>query len=338
MEAKETKVISKRTGFIIAAAAGVVVIAAIAALIVILANKHTIRTEARTNILGELDVLCAPNSIVADDDGGFLFTDLYGKKIWRIMNGKSTVYAGADSVHDRYGEPVGGYNDAPFDETLFKEPWAITPFLGGYAVSDTGNNSVRLIRVKEGSKTINGESDVLEMGEYGVTFDKPTGLATDEEGNLYVSDTGRGSIRKISTEGEVETVAEGLNNPTGLCYAGGALYVAETGENRIVCVRDRNITVVAGNGEDGNRDGSAGSASFSSPQGVAVSADGTVYVGDTVNASVRRIRNGKVDTILSPSDDVLSTSPVSPTGMYICDGNLYVCDYFARMIYSIPVN
>lgn len=338
MKALDFKSISKRTKIIIAAAAGVVVLAAIGAMIAIIANKHNIKTVARTKVLDGLDVLCAPNSIITDGEGGFLITDLYGKKIWRNVNGKSSVYVGADSVHDRYDEPIGGYNDATFDETLFAEPWAISPFLGGYAVTDTENNSVRLIRVEKGTQTINGESDVLEMGEYGVTFDHPTGLATDDDGNLYVSDTGRGAIRLITTEGDVETIADGLNAPTGLCYAGGTLYVAETGANRILTVKDGNLQVIAGSGEDGDKDGAAMSASFSSPQGVAVAADGTIYVGDTVNASVRRIINGTVDTILSQSDEVLETSPVSPTGVYVFEGNLYVCDYFSRMIYTLPIN
>ncbi len=337
MEPKGLKSISKRTKIIIAAITGVVVLAAIGALIAIIVSKHNIKTVARTQVLDGLDVLCAPNSIITDGDGGFLVTDLYGKKIWRIANGKSNVYAGADSVHDRYDEPLGGYNDADFEESLFSEPWAITPFLGGYAVTDTENNSVRLVRVEKGTQTINAESDVLEMGEYGVTFDHPTGLATDENGNLYVSDTGRGAIRLITTEGEALTVAEGLNAPTGLCYVDGTLYVAETGANRIISIKDDIVQVIAGNGEDGNSDGAALSASFSSPQGVAVAPDGTIYVGDTVNASVRRIKNGTVDTILSQSDKRLETSPVSPRGVYVFEGYLYVCDYFSRMIYTLPI-
>lgn len=331
------KNLSKRTKIIIAAAAGVVIVAAIVSLVVVITHKSNVKVAARANILGELDVLCAPNSIVPDDDGGFLITDLYGKKVWRIKNGKSTVYAGTDSVKDRYGEPIGGYNDAGYADSLFKEPWAISPFLGGYAVSDTANNSVRLLRTKEGTQTINGASDVLEMSEYGVTFESPTGLATDDEGNLYISDTGRGAVRKITTNGEVETVVEDLAGPTGLCYADGALYIAETDAERVISVKDGVISPVAGSGEVGDADGNAESASFASPQGVAVAEDGTVYIADTVNASVRRVKDGKVDTILSPSDAYLSTSPVSPTGLCISDNTLYVCDYFSRMIYTIPI-
>lgn len=331
------KNLSKRTKIVIAAAAGVVIVAAIVSLSAVIVHKTNIKAAAAANILGELDVLCAPNSIVPDDDGGFLITDLYGKKVWRIKNGKSSVYAGGDSKQDRYGEPLGGYNDSSLSETLFREPWAISPFLEGYAVSDMENGTVRLVDGNGSTRTINGESDVLETSVNGVTFDKPSGLATDKNGDLYVSDTGRGAIRKITTSGEVQTVIEGLNRPMGLCYADGILYVAETGANRVISVKDGEISLVAGSGECGDADGSIEEASFSSPQGVAVDKDGTVYIADTVNACVRVVKDGKVDTILRPTDEILETGPVSPTGMCICDGYLYVCDNFSREIYIVPI-
>ena len=51
MKALDFKSISKRTKIIIAAAAGVVVLAAIGAMIAIIANKHNIKTVARTKVL-----------------------------------------------------------------------------------------------------------------------------------------------------------------------------------------------------------------------------------------------------------------------------------------------
>ncbi|MBQ8138346.1 MAG: hypothetical protein IJ195_02700 [Lachnospiraceae bacterium] len=329
--------LTNRTKIILAVVVGVIILAVIGTLIAILANRNSIKSVAQTNILGELDVLCAPTDIIPDDDGGFLITDVYGKKVWRIKNGKSEVFAGADSNSDRYGEPEGGYNDSSLKDSLFKEPWAISPFLGGIAVSDTENGTVRLIEKEKGTSTVNGISDSLEMGKNGVTFEKPTGLATDENGDLYVSDTGRGAIRKITTSGEVQTVIEGLNRPTGLCYSSGILYIAETGANRVISVKDGEISLVVGSGECGDADGSIEEASFSSPQGVAVDKDGTVYIADTINACVRVVKDGKVDTILRPTDEILETGPVSPTGMCICDGYLYVCDNFSREIYIVPI-
>lgn len=293
-------------------------------------------TKATTNWLEGLDVLCGPNGITPTKDGGFLITDAYGKLIWRAEGNHAEVYAGAESVKDIYGEAIGGYNDASLAESLFKEPWAIVPFLDGYAVSDTGNHAVRLID-KDSVQTVNGYSDTLEMGDLGVTFDTPTGLAVDEAGNLYVADTARGAIYVISTEGDVNVFVDQLNSPMGLCWFNGALYVAETEEHRILKSENGAQTVVAGTGEEGHDDGAVATATFSHPQGVAVAPDGTVYVADTVNASVRRIENGTVDTILSPDDANLTTYPTSPVGMCVNGGFLYVCDHFSRRVYVLPL-
>lgn len=286
------------------------------------------------SFLEGLDVLCTPNSVIKTASGDFLVTDVYGKKIWTVTGNHAVVYAGADTVEDLYGEPMGGYNDAALPQSLFKEPWAITPFLGGYAVSDTENHAVRLV-TDASVQTVNGRSSDLEEGDLGVTFDLPTGLATDDAGNLYVADTGRGAIYRISKEGIVDTYVDGLNAPMGICYANGLLYVAETGEHRVISVKDGKVSVVAGTGEEGDADGPAATATFSSPKGVAVTKDGVVFIADTVNGTVRRVKNGTVDTILIAEDKALTTSPVSPTSLMTDDEWLYVCDPFARMIYKL---
>ncbi|NCE65999.1 hypothetical protein D1159_15780 [Pseudoflavonifractor sp. 524-17] len=86
-------------------------------------------------------------------DGSLLVTDQYNKVIWRVADGKSLPFAGGDTVEDVYGQPVGGYHDAPLPESLSKDPWAIAPFLNGWAVSDAGNGVVRFLR-PEGSREI----------------------------------------------------------------------------------------------------------------------------------------------------------------------------------------
>lgn len=292
-------------------------------------------SKAESAYLEGLDMLCEPTGVVTMSDGSFLVTDTYGKKIWKVKNGHGEVYAGAESVADLYGEPMGGYNDANLMESLFREPWAIVSFLNGYAVSDTENHAVRLITEKE-VLTVNGHSEALEMEDLGVTFDLPTGLAADEAGNLYVADTGRGSIYRIDTTGKAVELYAGMNAPMGLCWQGNALYVAETGEHRIVKLQDGQLSVIAGTGEEGDEDGPALSATFASPKGVAVAPDGTVYVADTVNSCVRRVKNGMVDTIMTQSEGKLETYPVSPTGMLVKDGILYVCDPFSRRVYVMP--
>lgn len=282
----------------------------------------------KASAVSAVDVMCQPCGLAAMEDGSLLVTDGYNKVVWRVSEGKSVLFAGADTVKDIYGQPMGGYHDDALLQSTFKDPWAIVPFLGGWAVSDPGNKVVRFLR-----------TDGAEVTDLGIKFDHPTGLAVDGDGNLYVSETFQGLIKKITPDGKVTTLASGLEEPMGLCWAEDVLYVAECGGNRVLTVdKNRHVATAAGSGANGNTDGAAERAAFSGPKGVAVDADGAVYVADTDNGSVRRVQNGAVTTILSrDSRDVTALFPVSPTGLLIRGNTLYISDTFARKVLSMPL-
>lgn len=66
---------------------------------------------------------------------------------------------------------------------IFQQPWAIAPFLDGWAISDAQNNAIRLIR-SEKVETINGKAAQQQASKTGIAFNHPTGLTADEQGNL----------------------------------------------------------------------------------------------------------------------------------------------------------
>lgn len=287
--------------------------------------------------ISAMDVMCAPSGIAAMADGTLLVTDTYHKLLWRVRLGAGAVYAGGETVTGLYGEPLGGYNDAEPLESFFKEPWAAAPFLGGWAVSDTANNVIRLVRAQS-TQTLNGKTEEkLTVTALGVAFDQPTGLAADEKGNLYAADTGSGAVRKITPEGKVTTAASGLDQPMGLCWKNGALYIAETGANRILKLQNGKVTTVAGNGEAGLADGPADGAMFSAPQGVAVGDDGAVYVSDTGNSAIRLIRGGEVTTLAARDSALAKSGLTAPRGLLLQDGRLYICDGFAKKVFVLRV-
>ena len=280
-----------------------------------------------------MNIMCGPSGIALDRDGSFLVTDVYHKQVWRVLNRDSKSYAGGATVQDLYGQPIGGYNDAALDGSYFKEPWAIAPFLNGWAVSDTANNVVRLIQ-STGVQTLNGATkEKLKVTELGVAFDHPTGLAADDDGNLYISDTFNGAVRRITPEGSVSTAAQNLSEPMGLFWKDGVLYIAETGKNRVVKLEDGKVSTAAGNGTAALADGAAARASFNAPQGVAVGSDGSIYVADTGNSAVRRVKDGSVTTLTVRETDQLTGGLTSPVGLLVLDGKLYICDSFARKVF-----
>lgn len=145
-------------------------------------------------------------------------------------------------------------------------------------------------------------------------FADPFGMVQDKEGNLYVTDAADNNvIRRIATDGQVsiyagskEGFADGdrmqaaFNTPSGIAIdKQGNLYVADTGNHAIRKIsRQGRVTTLAGNGQPGYRDGDSSSAQLNAPLGVAVDANGNVYVADTYNDKIRRISpDGKVSTI-----------------------------------------
>src|SRR5437867_4195134 len=90
----------------------------------------------------------------------------------------------------------------------FSDPFgvAIAPD-GTIYISDAGeSNRVRKL-TREGSLvTLAGGTEGFADGSQ-ASFNTPSGLVTDAEGNIYVADTGNNRIRKITPEGIVSTVA-----------------------------------------------------------------------------------------------------------------------------------
>lgn len=148
-------------------------------------------------------------------------------------------------------------------------------------------------------------------------FSNLSGIALDEAGNMYVSQgislrqkLGDQLVRKISPDGAVETIAgqrfqEGyvdgpgidaqFNFPSALVAApSGTLFVADSVNNcirRIGPAPTYEVTTVAGVcGENGDLvDGDGLTARFKNPQGIAIDAEGNLYVADALNNAIRKI-------------------------------------------------
>jgi sugar lactone lactonase YvrE len=144
-----------------------------------------------------------------------------------------------------------------------------------------------------------------------------SGVAVDDAGNVYVADVWNCTIRKVTPDGVVRTLA-GLagtsgsadgtgsaarfNLPQGLAVDGaGNLYVADYGNSTIRKVTPGGaVTTLAGlAGAPGSADGAGSAARFAQPAGVAVDGAGTVYVADTVGDTIRKVTPGGVVTTLA---------------------------------------
>ena len=99
-----------------------------------------------------------------------------------------------------------------------------------------------------------------------------------------------------STDGS-STLAR-FNKPMGIAPDGnGGYIIADASNNKIRAVAsDGTTSTIAGNGTAAFADGAALSASFSSPTGIAVGSDGSIYVADKGNHRIRKISGGTVST------------------------------------------
>ncbi len=108
-------------------------------------------------------------------------------------------------------------------------------------------------------------------------FSCPNGLTMDDQGNLYTVNFNNANVYRIAPDGSVQFIATASNNqqPAGgghIVFTQGKLLVS--GGNQIFEVTlDGNVSVLAGTGIDGNLDGPADQATFSRPNGIALSND-----------------------------------------------------------------
>ena len=141
----------------------------------------------------------------------------------------------------------------------------------------------------------------------------------------------------ISGDGGQATSAQ-LNNPVGVAVdAQGSLYIADYANNRVRKVSGGIITTVAGTGTAGysGDGGQATSAQLNFPVGVAVDAQGSLYIADSGNYRVRKVSGGIITTVAGTGtagysgDGGQATSAQLnvPFGVAVdAQGNLYIAD------------
>lgn len=193
-------------------------------------------------------------------------------------------------------------------------------------------------------------------------FARPRGLAAGADGSVYVADTENHTIRKISPDGAVSTLA-GLagvwgsadghgsaarfRSPADVTVDGeGNVYVADSFNYAIRKITpDGDVTTLAGRpGSFGSADGAGADARFGTPTGVTVDGAGFVFVADTSNQTIRKISpEGVVTTLAGSAGELGSVDGTgsaarfrSPAGI-VADGsgNLFVADTFNQAIRKI---
>lgn len=288
-----------------------------------------------------------PSGITVDTGGNVYVSDVVNLKIRRITpSGVVTTLCGSGN---------NGSLDGAANVASFKEPsgLAFDAKTGRIYIADISNNSIRATLVANGAViTIAGiQAKGANDGPWNsATFSFPKDMVADDAGNVYVADAGNNRIRKISTAGVVTTFATGLSSPTGLAIdKAGNLYVSAEGTNSVYKVSaSGGVGLLAGGGGSGPNgsgadEGVGAAASFDTPCGLAVDAQGNVYVADKKNHKIRKITpSGEVSSFagsgLNGSNNGVgnAASFYRPTGVAIdTAGNLFVADQSNNLIRKI---
>jgi len=234
-----------------------------------------------------------PSAVAMDPAGDLFIADEGNAAIREITpSGVLTTFAGSKGTYIyTFITPAGLATDAA----------------GNVYVADAGANDIIKITAKGAITKVagNGTRGALNGAGSSASFNQPLALTVDGVGNIYVADLGNNLIRLINTQGQVSTfagsgaagnangkgTAASFNSPAGIAIdQQGNLYVGDAANNMVRKIApDGTVTTLAGTGAAGANNGALTTATFNSPQGVAVDTYGHVYVTDTNNSLIRMI-------------------------------------------------
>ena len=189
-------------------------------------------------------------------------------------------------------------------------------------------------------------------------FYYPKGVAADLAGNVFVADNENRLIRKISPQGEVTTFAgsgqygyaDGQGTAAQFAFpqriaidASGNLFVTDAHRIRKITAAGT-VTTFAGQVDLGYEDGTGTAAKFHNPIGIAVSADGILFVADYLNDRIRKITPAGVVTTFAGSTQGFADGTGSDakfdrlTGIAVsAEGVVYVTDGQNNRIRKVTV-
>ncbi len=204
------------------------------------------------------------------------------------------------------------------------EPWALAVADDGpLLIADRANCRVVTVSAAGGLSALAGDGKCAFSGEgdgaHAAELNAPSDIAATPDGSVLIADTGNCRVRRIDANGRIETLAGngaclpggdggpatsgGAWHPMGIATGpGGDWYFSELDTCRVRHIDTEGaVTTVAGNGRCGfSGDGGPAREARLGDQiaGLALAADGALFIADGFNCRVRRVSpDGWIDTV-----------------------------------------
>lgn len=308
-------------------------------------------SDGKTKVLTIANVGGNPDGVTVADSGNIYITDIGNGDVKQVEeDGTVTVIANLD---DELGKDT--------------HPDGITAVTVGTTdilyVTDTGiatdgtstDGSITKIEVQSDG-TVTTTKDFINTS----VLDNPTGIAADNNGNLYVADQQKNDVYRITMTGGVPGTPESLtdslgagveiNDPHGLTLVTNddgsiTLYTTDQGnsDNNVVqidipasgVISEIEVTELTPDNTGGTDTGDITNAKFNEPHGISTDKNGAIFVCDENNNRVQIITpSGNVITLAGDgtAGDTDGDADVAqfsqPRGLATdSNGDLLVCDY-----------
>ena len=301
-----------------------------------------------------------PSGVAVDASGDLFIADQYNYVVEEVTPaGRLSMVAG----NGKEGVPTPG----PADSSRLDDPSGVAvDAYGDLFIADSFNEVVEEISPAGRLSVLagNGQFGPPTPGPADSSkLDDPSGVAVDAHEDLFIADAGNNVVEKVAPAGRLSVVAgmatEGLpptpgpatssklDDPSGVAVdAHGDLFIADWGHNVVEEVTPAGrLSVVAGTGIEGApTPGPADSSNLNDPLGVAVDAQGDLFIADQLNNVVEEVTPaGRLSVVAgngkpgAPTPGPANSSKLSgPAGVAVdAHGDLFIADQYNYVVEEV---
>lgn len=250
--------------------------------------------------------LTAVHGLATDAAGNLYVADTWDDSIRKIdASGTITTVAGT-------GEEGRGGDGGPAVEARLDKPRGVAvDSAGDLYIADSDNHRVRRVDSSGTITTVAGTGERGYSGDGGpataAALAEPYAVAVDAVGNIYIADSGNGSVRKVGLDGTISTVAGGsphvlaevgpdIGFPRALAIGPSReLYIADAyGDSILRLDEEGAVATFVGHGKP----------ALYRPGGAAVDSHGNVFVADRSRHRILRVDPAGIATTVAGSGEL----------------------------------